>query len=100
MTDHNVLDRGTAIKLAQEVLTFIETGVDDLIIVADWLLTGRADTALAFAEQRDRQYNRSRGELSDDAASWSAKDLCGVYDPCSCESCMTTAQRQREALNP
>lgn len=51
---------------------YLEASPDDLIAVADWLLTGRADTAVAFSDQRARNYAH-RTDESPDAARWTGE---------------------------
>lgn len=67
--------RVAALRQARELLNSLDHDADDLIIVADWLVTGRVDTALAFARQRTQSYievDRERHGLSPDAATWTA----------------------------
>lgn len=51
---------------------YLEANPDDLIMVADWLLTGSADTAIRFSDQRARNF-APRPEESPDAARWTGE---------------------------
>lgn len=65
-------ERAAAVREARDLLTYLDHGPEDLLIVADWLITGRCETALKFAEQRGRLYTEHQGERpSLDAATWS-----------------------------
>lgn len=71
------LVRHQSLMLAREALWGIEYSIDDLLMVADWLTTGRADLALAYGQQTavnygQRQEPRDCG-MSPDAASWTAE---------------------------
>lgn len=48
-----------ALLAARDVLSYLEHTPEDLIVIAEWLLTGKADIALAFSEQRARHYQPS-----------------------------------------
>lgn len=48
----------------------LEPSVEDLLVVAEWLLTGSARLALEFSEQRAKFYGPAAG-VSPDAATWS-----------------------------
>lgn len=65
-----VEQRADAARLAQDVLSYLDHDIDDVLALADWLLTGRADIALAMAEQRTRNYTQRDGDLGPDAARW------------------------------
>jgi hypothetical protein len=60
-----------ALKAARDVLAYLDHTPEDLIIVADWLITGRADIGLQFAEQRARHYQQHASGGGPDAARWS-----------------------------
>jgi hypothetical protein len=47
-----------ATKLLQ--LNVIEFSVEDVIVVADWLLTGEANIGLKFSKQYSENYERSK----------------------------------------
>lgn len=72
-TELNLARRAGAIQQAHELLTYLDHDTDDLIIVADWLLTGSCDTALRFAAQRAANYRElhNNGLVSLDEARWS-----------------------------
>jgi len=52
-----------------------DISAEDLVIVADWLVTGTADLAMAFAAQRASQYART--DAGPDATTWTP----GLADP-------------------
>lgn len=64
-------ERGAAFRCAAELFRdcYLEANADDLIAVADWLITGSADTAVRFGDQRARNYAQW-GNESPDAARW------------------------------
>ena len=59
--------RVAALTHARAVLDGLDVSPDDLIIVADWIDTGRADVALAMTAERYRQYHRTTTQTDDDA---------------------------------
>ena len=61
-------DRAAALHAAREVLTSLDHSPDDLVIVADWILTGCCDAALSLSEQRARNYREFHTNISSDAA--------------------------------
>lgn len=70
MSEFTIEQRADAARLARDVLTYCDDwSADDILIVADWLLTGRCDVAIMMAEQRARSFAASDG-LSPDAARW------------------------------
>jgi len=66
--------RMNALRCARHCLgTADDAAVDDLIAVADWLLTGQPTIATALAAQRARDYTAQHAaQLSPDAMSWLA----------------------------
>lgn len=63
--------RVEALKYARDILQYLEHGADELITVADWIVTGTCDAALAFSEARARHYREHHGEAVDiDAMRW------------------------------
>lgn len=50
------MQRATAAKLAREILTGLNHDREDILIVADWLLTGSADLAMRFTEHTSQLY--------------------------------------------
>lgn len=64
--------RVEALRHAKDLLAYLDHGADDLIVVADWLVTGRADVALAMSEQRFRHYQETQNGdgLGPDAMRW------------------------------
>lgn len=73
-TDENTptataLARAGAAKLAREALQHLDHDADDVLIVADWIITGRCDVAIAMAKVRAENCAR-HDDLSPDAARW------------------------------
>lgn len=68
------IPRVSAFRLAGQLFRdcYLEANPDDLIAVADWLLTGTADPAIAFSDQRARNYGQ-RTEENADAARWTGE---------------------------
>lgn len=70
--------RADAARLARDVLAYLDHDAEDVIAVADWLLTGRCDVAVAISEQRARNYARNgQAGPSPDAMVWTP-DLDGT----------------------
>jgi hypothetical protein len=68
-----VEQRVGALKQARDALQYMDHTADDLIVVADWILTGTYEAALAFDEARARHYRERYGPdlVSPDAMTWS-----------------------------
>lgn len=49
-------ERVQALGLVRDVLPEMAHDVESCIMIAEWLVTGRADLALAFARQRAESY--------------------------------------------
>lgn len=64
------LSRVEALRHAKDLLAYLDHTSDDLIVVADWLVTGRADVALAMSEQRFRHYQQAHGGDGPDEMRW------------------------------
>lgn len=62
--------RVAAARLARDVLSHLDHGVDDILALADWLLTGAPDVALAMSDQRASHYIALRGSDGPDAVRW------------------------------
>lgn len=67
--------RADAARLAVDILSRLDDcDSEDVLTVADWLLTGRCDVALSLAAQEARDYGRrgyESGDVGPDAARWS-----------------------------
>lgn len=68
--------RVEALKHARDILQYLEHGADELIVVADWIVTGTCDAALAFNEATARHYRERPGTDLDglDPMRWSPTD--------------------------
>lgn len=77
--------RADAARLALDILRYLDDcSADDILIVADWLLTGRCDVAITMAEQRARSFATSDGP---DAARWLAPELLEAPEAEADEPC-------------
>lgn len=56
--------RVSAAKLAREILTGLDHDREDILIVADWLITGTADLAMRFTEHTSSLYRSPAEDLS------------------------------------
>ena len=68
LAEHPMTSRSNALRLAREVLAFLDTDTEDLLVVADWLLTGQANLALKLADVRARHWRGA--QVPPDSARW------------------------------
>lgn len=78
MSEFTVDQRADAARSARDILSYgNEYCADDIVVLADWLLTGRCDIAVRMADQRARAFSGSV-EVSPDAARWTLPETSGT----------------------
>lgn len=68
MSQDQIAAREEALKRAIELLRdgIVEYCVEDVLVVADWLLTGKADLVVALNKQHSENYLRLKEVESDE----------------------------------
>lgn len=71
MSQDQIREREEALKRAIDLLRdgIIEYCVEDVLVVADWLLTGKADLVVALNKQHSENYLRLKEAESDGTGS-------------------------------
>lgn len=75
MIDPVLAERARAAYRARDVLFGMDPSVEDVLIVADWLLTGRCELAMAFEAHWSQLHPTPPAFATEDRALTEARDI-------------------------